>query len=92
MVNRVLKSDKSKYSVDLWIIALSCAVFYGIMGIFYMLLKFDMGRFPILVQTLIGAVFEFGCGLSGKYTWYVYYHSNMGNLLSADTSFGRTIL
>lgn len=61
MVNRVLKSDKSKYSVDLWIITLSCSMFYGTLGIFYMLLKFDMGRFPVLVQTLIGAVFEFGC-------------------------------
>lgn len=57
----MLKSDKRKYSIDLWIIALSCAMFYGVMGIFYMLLKFDMGRFPVLVQTLIGAVFEFGC-------------------------------
>lgn len=61
MLNRVLKPDKNKYSVDLWIIALSFAMFYGIMGVFYMLLKFDMGSFPLLIQTLIGAVFEFGC-------------------------------
>lgn len=56
-----MKSDKRKYSVDLWIIALSWSLSYGIMGVFYMLLKFDMGQFPILVQTLIGAGFEFGC-------------------------------
>lgn len=57
----MLDLKKRKYGADLWIIALSCAAFYGVMGIFYMILKFDMGRFPLLIQTLIGAVFEFGC-------------------------------
>lgn len=56
----MLKSDKRKYSVDLWILALTCSLFYAVLGIFYMLLKFDTGKFPLLLQTLIGAVFEFG--------------------------------
>lgn len=55
-----MKSDTKKYGADLLILGLSALAAYGILGVFYILLKFDIGALPILVQTLIGALFEFG--------------------------------
>lgn len=56
----MLKTENKNYRTDLWIIALSIPVFYAIYGIFYMLFKIDVGKFPLLVQTVIGAFAEFG--------------------------------
>lgn len=56
----MLRLNLKKYGVDLLIIAFAFFVFYAILGIFYMLLKIDIGTLPLLVQTLIGALFEFG--------------------------------
>ncbi|RHR20571.1 hypothetical protein DWX43_26445, partial [Clostridium sp. AF19-22AC] len=55
-----MKSNTKKYGVDLLILGLSALVAYGIVGIFYMLLKIDMGALPLLAQTLVGALCEFG--------------------------------
>ena len=55
-----MKSNTKKYGVDILILSLSALVAYGILGIFYMLLKIDMGALPLLVQTLIGALCQFG--------------------------------
>lgn len=55
-----MKSNTKKYSVDLIIVGLFVLIVYGILGVFYMLLKIDIGALPILVQTLIGALFQFG--------------------------------
>lgn len=52
--------NKKRYAVDLLIIMLIGAGAYAVYGIFYMLLKMDTGKFPVLVQTLIGAMCEFG--------------------------------
>lgn len=61
-----MKSNTKKYGVDILIVSLSALVAYGIFGIFYMLLKIDIGALPLLVQTLIGALCEFGLmGLGG---------------------------
>lgn len=56
----MLKMDNKNYLIDLWIIGLTIPVFYAIYGFFYMLLKIDMGKLPLLVQTLMGAFAEFG--------------------------------
>lgn len=55
-----MKSNTKKYGVDLIIVGLFVLIVYGILGVFYMLLKIDIGALPILVQTLIGALFQFG--------------------------------
>lgn len=55
-----MKSNTKKYGVDILILSLSAFAAYGILGIFYMLLKIDIGALPLLVQTLIGALCEFG--------------------------------
>lgn len=55
-----MKSNTKKYSVDLIIVGLFVLIVYGILGVFYILLKIDIGALPILVQTLIGALFQFG--------------------------------
>lgn len=60
MTGTMLKSDKRKYGIDLVIIGLTSLAVYSVMGIFYMLLNIDTGGLPLLVQTLIVALFEFG--------------------------------
>lgn len=56
----MLKTNNKNYHTDLWIITLSIPVFYAIYGIFYLFMKIDMGKFPLLIQTLMGAFIEFG--------------------------------
>lgn len=53
------KINNRKYGIDLLIIGLSWLLTYGFMGIFYVVLKIDVGSLPILAQTFIGAIFEF---------------------------------
>ena len=55
-----MKSNTKKYGVDILILGLSALAAYGIVGIFYMLLKIDLGALPLLAQTLVGAFCEFG--------------------------------
>lgn len=55
-----MKANTKKYGADLLILCLCALVAYGVLGIFYMLLKIDIGVLPLLVQTLIGALCEFG--------------------------------
>lgn len=54
-----MKSNTKKYGTDLLILGLSALVAYGILGIFHMLFKIDIGVLPLLVQILIGALCEF---------------------------------
>lgn len=56
----MLKTNRNHYRTDLWIIGLSIPVFYAVYGIFYMIFKIDMGKFPLLLQTLMAASVEFG--------------------------------
>lgn len=56
----MLKLDKWKYCIDLLVILLTYFVVFGIIGIFYMVLKIDTRDFPLLVQTIIGSLFQFG--------------------------------
>lgn len=55
-----MKIDRSKYGIDLLVILLTHFGVFGIIGIFYMLLKLDTRDFPLLVQTIIGSLFQFG--------------------------------
>lgn len=43
-----MKSNTKKYGVDILILSLSALVAYGILGIFYMLLKIDIGALQVL--------------------------------------------
>lgn len=55
-----MKKNTKKYGIDILIMVITCSVFFALLGIFYMLLKINTGTLPLLVQTLIGALSEFG--------------------------------
>ncbi len=52
--------QRKKVCVDLSVIALTTALFYAVLGIFYMLLRVDVTSMPVLAQTFLGALFEYG--------------------------------
>ena len=60
MAEQALKPDRRKYGVDILIIAAASFAAWCAMGVFFLLLKIDLGGFPVLAQTLIMALFEFG--------------------------------
>lgn len=55
-----MKTNMKNYCADILIIFLSGLLSYGIYGVFYMLFKINIGVLPILLQTFLGALCEFG--------------------------------
>ena len=54
-----IQTISKKNIVDILIIVLSFVVVYGIAGIVYAILQLNLGK-PLLVQTIMGACFQFG--------------------------------
>lgn len=60
MDEKMTRLSKRKYSIDLIIIFLTSMAVLLIYGIVIQIVKFDTGDMPILTQTFIGALLEYG--------------------------------